>query len=250
MQEGACLCPVALDGSPGDAHRLGDLLLGEPAEEAVLDHTCEARIKCGESGQRLIELQQRIRLIVSADVLLVETDVVLVAPSLQPPASLRSIDQDMPHRQRRDGEEVRTVTPLRLRLVDEFDVRLVDERGRRERAAASTYSKLSMGDGAQLRVHDGHKSVERFGGAAPQFPEDGRACRSVIHIRQTARCESAWKPRCRILARRVVLPGDARDGSEAPNNMGGVSAEGNTMKHTSVCRAARVAVIVAAHFEV
>jgi len=31
--------------------------------------------------------------------------------------------------------------------------------------------------------------------------------------------------------------------------MGAVSAEGNTMKHTSVCCAAMVAVIVAAHFE-
>ena len=47
----------------------------------------------------------------------------------------------------------------------------------------------------------------------------------------------------------VVLPGDGRYSSAAPNNMGGVSAEGNTMKHTSVCRAAMVAVIVAAHFE-
>ena len=68
----------------------------------------------------------------------------LVAPPLQPPASLRrSIDQDMPHRERRDGEEVCTVAPLRLRLVDEFNVGLVDERGRRERAAAATHRELS-----------------------------------------------------------------------------------------------------------
>ena len=103
-------------------------------------------------------------------------------PPLQPPASLRSIDQDMPHRERRDGEEVRTVAPLRRRLVDEFDVRLVDERGRRERAAASTDRKLSMGDGAQLPVHDRHESVEWFRGPATLFPEDVGACHRAIDM--------------------------------------------------------------------
>jgi len=107
---------------------------------------------------------------------------VLVAAALQPPTSLRSIDQDMPHRERRDGKEVCTVAPLRLRLVDELHVRLVDERGRRERAAASTDAKLSMGDGAQLPVNDWHEPVERFGGTATLFPEDVGACHGAMHI--------------------------------------------------------------------
>jgi hypothetical protein len=36
----------------------------------------------------------------------------------------------MPHCERRDREEVGAVVPLRLRLVDEFHVRLVNERSR------------------------------------------------------------------------------------------------------------------------
>src|SRR6187551_3515362 len=107
MQEGARLYPVALHGAQGDAHHVGNLALGETAEEAVLDHACQARIECGESRQRFVELEKRVWLIVGADVLLIEPDVALVAAPLQSPASLRSVDQDMPHRERRDGEEVR-----------------------------------------------------------------------------------------------------------------------------------------------
>src|SRR6476619_5330511 len=115
MQEGTRLGPITLYGAPSDTHGLGNLILGEATEESVLDHAGQSRIECGEPLERLVELQQRVGLIVSSNVCLVESEMVLPTAPFPPHPCFGAIDQHMSHREGCDGEEVCTIAPLRPR---------------------------------------------------------------------------------------------------------------------------------------
>ena len=50
-------------------------------------------------------------------------------PAFRPLPPTRVIDQDVPHHARGRGEEVGAVLPVRIRLVRETQIRLIDQRG-------------------------------------------------------------------------------------------------------------------------
>src|SRR5688500_114482 len=55
VEPGTRVGPVALDGALADAEHLRDLLLREPAEEAVLDERAQPRLHLPEPLERLVE---------------------------------------------------------------------------------------------------------------------------------------------------------------------------------------------------
>ena len=71
------------------------------------------------------------------------------------------VDEDPAHRLRGDGEEVTAVLPVHPRLVDETEIRLVDERGRLERVAAALLSEVTPGELPELGVDERHQLLER-----------------------------------------------------------------------------------------
>src|SRR5690606_37410581 len=54
------LAPLAAHRPVGDAEQAGDLRLGHPAEEAVLDDPAEALVAFGEGRERLIEGEEGV----------------------------------------------------------------------------------------------------------------------------------------------------------------------------------------------
>jgi hypothetical protein len=66
----------------------------------------------GEPRHRLVELQERVGLIVDGDVRVVERDAASIATALLRAAGLRAVDEHMAHGERRHGEEVRAIAPV------------------------------------------------------------------------------------------------------------------------------------------
>ena len=123
-QKHARLCPVTFDRPNGSAERFSDLFVREAAEESTLDDARQTRSNFGESIERIIDLQQHLRLIVRYDQLLVERDCLLRAAALDRDARLRAIGEDMAHHYRGERQEMRPIIPTRVRLIDEREVHL------------------------------------------------------------------------------------------------------------------------------
>jgi hypothetical protein len=63
-----------------------------------------------------------------------------------------AVHQNASHHLGRDREELRAVPPIRAMLIDETNVRLVDERGRLECVAGSLATELRSGVTTQFGV--------------------------------------------------------------------------------------------------
>jgi hypothetical protein len=82
----------------------------------------------------------------------------------------RAIDENPAHAPRGDAEEVASVLPLDLRLVDQAQVGLVDERGHLQRLIAALAPHVGSGNLAKLAVDGGEQAVARIGVAlAPRL---------------------------------------------------------------------------------
>ena len=84
-----------------------------------------------------------------------------IASTLRGPLLARMIHHDPPHQPRRDGEEMRAVSPARPLLVDQADIGLVDERRRLERVPGALASQLRARQPAQLLVDERHELLAR-----------------------------------------------------------------------------------------
>jgi hypothetical protein len=110
-------------------------------------------------------------LIVDGDVRIIESNAAPLAAALQRGSRLRPVDEDVSHRDRRDGEEVGAVTPIRPRLIDQLEVGLVDEGGRGQRAASCASRELAVCNDAQLVVDERNELVDCPVAAAAQLHE-------------------------------------------------------------------------------
>ena len=71
------------------------------------------------------------------------------------------IDQDPPHRARRNGEEVRPILPRDRVRIDQPHVRLVNERRRLQAVPGAFTSPASLRDPRQFAMHERHEALER-----------------------------------------------------------------------------------------
>src|SRR5690349_15819850 len=162
VQERSRLRPISTHRSRGDAKTLGCFLFRHTAEESTLDHPRQTLVELGEVGERFIQLEQRLRIVVAVDEVFVERDRPLVAAALFGGATACAVDEDVPHGDRGDAEEVRAVLPLGVFRARELEVDLVHEPGRRERVARPD-SELASRSAAELFVNERENFVERFG---------------------------------------------------------------------------------------
>jgi len=91
------LRPIALYRPRGDAERFSGFFLGQSAEEATLDDARKARLRGGKAVNRLIQVQQRLRLILVGNLLVLERDALKRTLALLREPSLGAIDENMAH---------------------------------------------------------------------------------------------------------------------------------------------------------
>src|SRR5215831_6624124 len=125
IENRARLGPISANGPRGDAKTLGGLLFRHAAEEAALDDAREAFVDLGEVVQRLVELEQRLRIVRAVHESVVERDRTLRATALFGGSATRPVDEDVAHGDRRDAEEVRAVLPPGAFRPRELEVDLV-----------------------------------------------------------------------------------------------------------------------------
>ena len=109
----------------------GDLLDRQPTEESKLHELALTRVPFRKPLQREIERDDVDGQGLASRVAVLERHPIAGA-ALQRLTRSRVIDQDAPHQVRGDGKELRAVLPLDLALVDELQIRLVDQGGGRQ----------------------------------------------------------------------------------------------------------------------
>src|SRR6185503_15267476 len=70
------------------------------------------------------------------------------------------VHQYATHQLRRNSEEMRAVLPPRISLIDEFEIRLIDERRRLQCVLATLASQVVTGQTSQLAVDQRHQFFE------------------------------------------------------------------------------------------
>src|SRR5262245_21710357 len=154
--------PVALHRRGRDPHRFGGLLDRESAEESQLDDARLALVERGEPIERRVERDEIDRALGSGRVEpFVESDARLAAAALQRIARAGALDQDLPHRVRRDRADVRAILPAFGAIFQELQVGLVHERRRLKRLPRTLSLEIVRRQPPQFAVDEGHQRLER-----------------------------------------------------------------------------------------
>ena len=134
----------------------GGLFDAQPAEEAHLHHLRFARVPCSrQRGQRVVEghevtrsdRRRRRRRHRARHAATSAPRLSVVAP--------RVLHEDTAHGLRRDGKEVGAILPLHARVVDQAQVRFVDEGRGLEAVPGALAPHVAAGEAVELGVHDG-----------------------------------------------------------------------------------------------
>ena len=160
--------PRTADRPLGRAQDLGDLGIGQPAEEAILDDSRSLRIEACQPLHRLIQRHQFIRLgvghpRVSRDEFLhrVQWHVGRTAPALLGVVLLGVVDQDAPHGLGGQRKEVLTAVPRRRVLVGQSEPSLVHQCRGVEGVAVPLTPEAGTGEPVQLRIDHRKEAMER-----------------------------------------------------------------------------------------
>ena len=105
----------------------GDLLVVETAKVSQLNYLAAPRILFGQALQRFVQTNQFAALFWSDGGNFLERDLLRATASLCVSMSPRVVDQDAPHYLRRDREEVRTIRPVHILLINQTDVGFIDQ---------------------------------------------------------------------------------------------------------------------------
>jgi hypothetical protein len=118
-------------------------------------------VETGEMIERLMELEQRLGLVVGGDQLVLERHVLTRTAALLSGAPARPVDEDMSHRDGGDSEKVRAIAPVRATGARQLEVELVHERRRRERIVRAN-GQLATCSPPELVVDERNDLIECF----------------------------------------------------------------------------------------
>ena len=143
--------PIAAHGAGSDRQRVRGFFFGQAAEEATLDNTAQTLVDLSQSLQRVVEGDQHFRPFVGHERRVAEGLVIQWKRCRESATLLRLmppgvVDEDAAHHSRSDGEEVRPIGPLRTRLINEFEIRLVNESSRAEGVTFVLMCKVPVRD--------------------------------------------------------------------------------------------------------
>jgi hypothetical protein len=109
---------------------LGRFLNAKSSEEPQFDDIAFTGIHCGEFRQRLIQLDENVRLGGLQKAFFVECGFRDSSTAFGLKAAPGDIDQDSPHQSRSHCEKVRSALPLDVFPLDQPDVRFINKRRR------------------------------------------------------------------------------------------------------------------------
>src|SRR5262245_47228394 len=126
----------------------------ESAKRAKLDDPRQLSVDLGQAIERMVQRKDGY-LVWRGDVLpFVHRHTRHTLASLVRAVTTSVVDQDAPHDLRRHTKEVRAILPIDLALVDEPDVRLMDQGRRLQGVVRALVPQLAGGHPAKLRVDD------------------------------------------------------------------------------------------------
>ncbi len=160
-QPGPRDAPVAADRRLGDLEGVRDLDVRQATEEPHLDHARLPLGPLGELAECLIEGKQLVGSRHLTDLVVLVRHREIAAAALLGPSLLGVVDQDAPHRDRGDAEEVRPALPVDAVLLHQLEVRLVRERRGIESVTVSFATELSARDLLKLGVDVWQDDVHR-----------------------------------------------------------------------------------------
>src|SRR5215467_8455207 len=103
---------------------------------------------------------------------------------------------------------MRAVVPSSARLLDQLEVRLVDQRRRRQRAVLASRGETVVCDGTELMVGERDDAIERLWSAALHLREDVGGWRQRFHGSMDGPTWAVYvrpaRTRCRVSARPLV----------------------------------------------
>lgn len=159
-EEGPRFDPVAARGALANPQHLADFSELQAEEVAQLHHPGQPLVARAESVQGLVESEELGGAPVGRHLRLLERHHLGAAAALGRRAAARPVDQDLAHGQGRDGQEVVTVAPVRIRGVRQPQIGLVDQLGGVEHRPRRPPSELAVGGAPELVVDEGHELPE------------------------------------------------------------------------------------------
>jgi hypothetical protein len=155
------LGPIAFRRSQPDSERFGGFRLRQAGEEATLDDACLPLVELRKAGERFVERDDEIGALVGRECSEpFERKQLLTAAALfgiRPP---RVLDENAPHRRRRNRKKMRMVGPSADRVADESEIRLVDQSGGREGVVRSFAPQVPAGQSTELVIDERKSPVE------------------------------------------------------------------------------------------
>jgi hypothetical protein len=145
--------PAPLDRRRRHAERIARFFDAQPGEESQLDDARQLGVDLFETFERFVDRRQDRFLVCRERERFAERHAVQAGPPLLGPARPRTLDENLPHRSRRDADEMLLVGPRRAGS-GKTQIDLVHERGRLQRLTRTLASHVGCGDAAQLVVHE------------------------------------------------------------------------------------------------
>ena len=93
------------------------------------------------------------------------------------------IHQHSSHQLRGDAEEVTSILPIDLPLIEEPQIRLVDDGGDLQTIVSPFAAQAARSEDTQLVMDERHKAIERFSAAAVPRMEQLRDFRRTDRVR-------------------------------------------------------------------
>ena len=199
--------PVTPDGGPRHAEEIGCLVECHAAEVFQLDNACLSFVEGSKVSQGLVEGDEvDLVPIGRGSSRIVERKIFTLAAAFISISAPRVIDKDAPHRLGRDRQEMISVLPQDLALVDKFYKGFVNKGGRLQRMFRTLVLKVGGRPPAKVLVDTVYHLVERpFIALPPPFKETGDLVGSVRVVIHCHDFTSAGQPR---LGRKKYDPAD------------------------------------------
>ena len=159
--------------------------------EGIVSEMLTARTS--ERQGRLIDRDEQVGSFVRCEVHAFERNSLQETPALGAQMPTGVVHHDAPHGNRSHSQEVLSVVPGRSRLIDQLEVRLVDERSRAQRSPVSLTAELAVREAAQLLVDDREDAIQHGLVAFADLAQEARDVVLVVHMRGVARFRAHFR---------------------------------------------------------
>jgi Tfp pilus assembly protein PilN len=166
-EPGAGKSPGAVGGAPGDAQKIGCLLLGQAGEETQLDQFGSLGIVLREVGQGLIECEEIVRGQRFGELDLLDVNALPSATAFLSVLATRVFDEDTPHGLGGGGEEMLLTFPFPVWGVHQPQPGFVDQGSGLQSLSRGFVGKLVSRQSAQFVVQQRQQLLSGAGIITP-----------------------------------------------------------------------------------